>query len=96
MANNLLSFGFLPCGYGVHTVVAEDIRTSHTGAPVCKGCLEDYDTHDGFSSCSCGFRDHTIHQLDEWCLALQESGGRDCMHTPPCEEHTHTELCVFD
>ena len=50
MTNN-----FLSCDYGVHTVVAEDIRTSHTGAPVCKDCLEDYDNHDAFSSCSCGW-----------------------------------------
>ena len=45
----------LSCTYGVHYAWPEDMRIGHTGAPVCKDCLEDYDNHNAFASCSCGW-----------------------------------------
>jgi hypothetical protein len=99
VTNNMTNNTTQSCPYGLHGAPLEDMRTAHNGDTVCKDCLEDYDNHDAFSACSCGFRDHSKLQLDEWCLALQESGrtgghGRECMHTPRCQPHEHTQRCI--
>ena len=48
MTNNIL-----PCNYGVHGVIASDMRKAKDGFSVCKGCLTDYNNHDGFTEDCC-------------------------------------------
>ena len=43
----------LPCAYGVHGVIATDMRKAKDDFPVCKDCLTDYNNHDGFTEDCC-------------------------------------------